>query len=285
MKGLKLEPMLKLCNTLVSIPMELYKNRILIARLSYNDFKTRFSGSFFGIFWAYVQPVVMVLVFWFVFTHGFGAQREQLAGGVDVPFVLFLVSGLVPWFFFAEALNGGTNALLGYSYLVKKVVFQISILPIVKVSSALFVHFAFIGIVLVLFLGMGYFSGWYALQVFYYSIGLFLLVLATSYLTCAVVVFFRDLKEIINVVLTVGIWLTPILWNLEGNIEDPILLFIFNLNPVYYVISGYRNSLIGQVGLWERPGLSLYFWGVVVVMGIIGMLTFRRLRPHFADLL
>jgi len=270
---------------MVSIPVELYKNRMLIARLSYNDFKTRFSGSFFGIFWAFVQPVVTVLVFWFVFQYGFGAHRAQMAGGASVPFVLFLVSGLVPWFFFAEALNGGTNALLAYNYLVKKVVFQISILPIVKVSSALFVHLTFIGITLILFLGMGYFTGWYALQVIYYSISLFLLVLAMSYLTCAVVVFFRDLREIINVVLTVGMWLTPILWNLEAMIEEPILLFVFYLNPVYYVISGYRNSLINQIGFWERPLLSLYFWGVVLLVGMLGLLTFRRLKGHFADVL
>jgi teichoic acid transport system permease protein len=272
--------------SITSIPSDIYKNRKLIARLSYNDFKTRFSGSFFGIFWAFVQPVVTVLVFWFVFESALGAHRVEMAGGAtDVPFVLFLVSGLVPWFFFSEALNGGTNALLGYSYLVKKVVFKVDILPIVKVSSALFVHLAFIGIVVALFFGMGYFPGWYALQVIYYSVGLFLLVLAISYLTCAVVVFFKDLKEVITVVLTVGMWLTPILWNLEAMTDNPVLLLVFNLNPVYYVISGYRNSLISQIGFWERPLLSLYFWTVVVVVGMLGLLTFRKLKGHFADML
>ena len=277
--------MLNLCKRIASIPVELYKNRMLIARLSYNDFKTRFSGSFFGMFWAFVQPVVTVLVFWFVFGHALGAGRAELAGGAQVPFVLFLVSGLVPWFFFSEALTGGTNALLGYSYLVKKVVFKVSILPIVKVISALFVHVFFVGVILVLFIGMGYFPGLYMLQLIYYSAGLFLFVLALSYLTCSVVVFFRDLREVINVILTVGIWMTPILWNLDAMTTNRMLILFFNLNPVYYVVSGYRNSLISHIGFWERPLLSLYFWGVVAVVGIIGLLTFKRLRGHFADVL
>ena len=277
--------MLNLCKRIASIPVELYKNRMLIARLSYNDFKTRFSGSFFGMFWAFVQPVVTVLVFWFVFGHALGAGREQLAGGAEVPFVLFLVSGLVPWFFFSEALTGGTGALLGYSYLVKKVVFKVSILPIVKVISALFVHAFFVGVLLALFLGMGYFPGLYALQLIYYSAGLFLFVLALSYFTCSVVVFFRDLREVINVVLTVGIWMTPILWNLDAMTDNRMVIIFFNLNPVYYVVSGYRYSMISQMGLWQRPLLSLYFWSVVAVVGIIGLLTFKRLRGHFADVL
>ena len=281
--------MVRLIRRITSIPVELYKNRKLIARLSYNDFKTRFSGSFFGIFWAFVQPVVTIMVFWFVFEHGLRVGATEVADGIMVPFVLFLVSGLVPWFFFSEALNSGTNALLGYSYLVKKVVFQISILPIVKVISALFVHVFFICFALVLFMFMGHFPGWYVLQIIYYSAGLFLLVLALSYLTCSVVVFFKDLREIINIVLTMGIWMTPILWNLEEmarrTANPGLWITVFNLNPVYYVVSGYRNSLISQTGFWERPIVSLYFWGLVAVVGIIGMLTFKRLRVHFADVL
>ena len=277
--------MTRLLSELTSIPVEIYRNRKLIARLSYNDFKTRFSGSFFGVFWAFVQPVVITIVFWFVFEHALHVGGARLAGGVEVPFVLFLVSGLVPWFFFSESLNGGTGALLGYSYLVKKVGFQISILPIVKVTAAVFVHLFFVCFILLLFTLMGYFPGIYALQIIYYSAGLFLLVLGISYLTCSIVVFFRDLTELINIVLQVGIWATPILWNLENLTNNPVVVRIFRLNPVYYVVSGYRNSLISGIGFWERPMWSLYFWSFVIVIGSIGILTFRRLKVHFADVL
>ena len=106
-------------------------DRKLIARLSVNDFKTKFAGSYLGIIWAFVQPVIMIFVYWFVFEKGLKPTPVSDAAGVAIPFLLWLMAGLVPWFFFSDALSGGTRALLDYSYLVKKVVFQIDILPIV----------------------------------------------------------------------------------------------------------------------------------------------------------
>ena len=123
------------------LPVELYHNRQLIFSLAKNDFKTKYAGSYLGIVWAFVQPIVTILVYWFVFSVGLRAGNAD-----DYPFVLYLVSGIVPWFFFQDALNGGTNALLEYNYLVKKVVFKISILPMVKVISAMFVHCFFCGV-------------------------------------------------------------------------------------------------------------------------------------------
>lgn len=111
---------------------EIISNRKLIWDLSKNDFKTRFAGSYLGIIWAFVQPIVTVLVYWFVFEKGMHASGINLRSGITAPFVLWLIAGLVPWFFFQEVLSGGTNALMEYSYLVKKVVFQIDILSIIK---------------------------------------------------------------------------------------------------------------------------------------------------------
>ena len=123
-------------NTIFSLPMDIYKNRRLVAKLAKNDFKTRYAGSYLGIVWAFIQPVITILVYWFVFSVGFRSGT----GDLGVPFVLYLVAGIVPWFFFQDALIGGTNSLLEYNYLVKKVVFNISVLPVVKIISAMFVH-------------------------------------------------------------------------------------------------------------------------------------------------
>ncbi len=129
---------------LMVLPMELLQNRRLILKLSVNDFKTKYAGSYLGIVWAFIQPIVTILVYWFVFSVGLRS------GNVDnYPFVLYLTTGIIPWFFFQDALNGGTNALLEYNYLVKKVVFKISILPIVKIISAGFVHVFFVAFALV----------------------------------------------------------------------------------------------------------------------------------------
>ena len=118
---------------LLTLPKELWDNRKLIWKLSKNDFKTRFAGSYLGIIWAFVQPIVTIIMYWLVFEKGLKAGAQLSKDGIEVAFVLWLSAGLVPWFFFAEALNNGTNALLEYNYLVKKVVFKISILPIIKI--------------------------------------------------------------------------------------------------------------------------------------------------------
>ena len=124
--------------------MELYQNRRLIWKLAKNDFKKRYAGSYMGKVWAMVQPVVTVVMYWLVFEKIFGNRSEFMAGDLEVPYVLYLTAGLVPWFFFSEALNNGTTALLEYNYLVKKVVFKISILPIIKVIAAIFIHLFFL---------------------------------------------------------------------------------------------------------------------------------------------
>ena len=104
----------------------LLSNRKLIWSLSKNDFKTKYAGSYLGIVWAFVQPVITILVYWFVFQVGFRSTQPA-----QYPYVLVLVSGIIPWFFFADALNGGSNSLLEYNYLVKKIVFNIDILPVI----------------------------------------------------------------------------------------------------------------------------------------------------------
>ena len=123
-----------------------YACRKLIARLSVNDFKTKFAGSYLGIVWAFVQPVIMIFVYWFVFEKGLKPVPVKNAAGAEVPFLLWLMAGLVPWFFFSDALSGGTRALLDYSYRVKKVGFGFVILAFVKVFSAFFVHLFFFGV-------------------------------------------------------------------------------------------------------------------------------------------
>lgn len=264
----------------VEFPTEIWRSRKLLFQLSKNDFKTRFAGSYLGIVWAFVQPIVTVLVYWFVFEKGLRSGSMM-----DAPFVLWLIAGLVPWFFFSDAWNGGTNALLEYQYLVKKVVFQINILPLVKVISNFFVHLVFIMFILVLYAGYGYYPDMYMLQIVYYSFATFVLVLGLSYASSALVGFFRDLSQIINIILQVGMWMTPILWNMDTMEIPEGLKILLKANPMYYIVSGYRDALIGKVWFWENAGLTIYFWIVTAIILGGGMIIFKRLKPHFADVL
>lgn len=271
---------------LFQIPKQVIKNKKLVWTLAKNDFKTQFSGSFLGTVWAFIQPVVTVFVYWFVFEKALHAGGvSSLKSGIEAPFVLWLIAGLVPWFFFSDALNGGTNSLIQYNYLVKKVVFNIEILPVVKLISAFFVHMFFTAFALVLYGFYGFWPDWYTLQILYYMLCLFILVAVLVYTTSAVVIFFRDLSQIINILLQVGIWATPIMWKFENLNINPVIKTILQCNPMFYIVQGYRDSLINKVAFWEHPGLTIYFWGFVIVFFLIGMTVFKRLRVHFADVL
>ena len=100
----------------------------LIRTLAKNDLKARFAGSYLGVIWAFVQPIMMVMVYWFVFEMCLSTGTQGTKAGIKAPFVLWLLSGLVPWFYFQEAWSSATNCFNEYNYLVKKVVFNISIL-------------------------------------------------------------------------------------------------------------------------------------------------------------
>lgn len=262
------------------IPKELIQSRELIWKLAKNDFKKRYAGSYMGALWAMVQPVVTVAMYYIVFDKIMGNTGR---GTEDMPFVLFLTAGLVPWFYFSEALNNGTNALREYNYLVKKVVFKISILPIIKIIAATFIHVFFAAVLLVVAAIYGYYPTVYTIQLVYYSFCLFIFVLALSYTTCSIVVFFKDLAQIINIVLQIGMWATPILWDINSVHEKWVILL--KLNPLVYIVNGYRSAICEREWFFQDFFSTMYFWIVTVVLFGIGGAVFKRLKVHFADVL
>ena len=263
-----------------TIPVELYQSRHLIWKLAKNDFRKRYAGSYLGAVWALAQPVVTVAMYYIVFDKLMGGTGR---GAEGVPFVLFLTAGLVPWFYFTEALNNGTNAMKEYDYLVKKVVFKISILPIIKIIAATFIHVFFLGVLLVVAALYGYYPTVYTIQLAYYSFCLFMFVLALCYTTCSIVVFFKDLTQIIGILLQIGIWASPILWNIDAAPKEWVM--ILKLNPLVYIVNGYRSALYERSWFFEDFFSTMYFWIVTVVLFGIGVAVFKRLKVHFADVL
>ncbi|MDC7293665.1 ABC transporter permease [Butyrivibrio sp. DSM 10294] len=268
---------------LTVLPVELWNSRKLIKRLAVNDFKKRYAGSYMGIVWALAQPVVTVCMYYIVFDIIFNQRAQAVSGGIEVPYVLFLTTGLVPWFFFTEALTNGTTSLLEYNYLVKKVLFKISILPIIKIIAAMFIHIFFICVLMIIACIYGYYPNIYWLQIIYYMGCEFILVLSLSYATCAIVVFFRDLLQIINIGLQLFQWYTPILWNIE--IVPDKFKWLIKLNPMTYIVEGYRNAIYGDTWFFEHFYSSTYFWLFVVATFCLGALIFKKSKPHFADIL
>ena len=263
------------------LPVELFQSRHLIWKLAKNDFKKRYAGSYLGAVWAMVQPVVTVVMYYIVFEVIMGSGRPM--ANDEIPYVLFLTAGLVPWFYFNESLQNGTNSMLEYNYLVKKVVFKISILPIIKIIAATFIHVFFACILLVIAAIYGYFPSIYTIQLVYYSFCMFILVLGMCYTTCAVMVFFKDLGQIINIALQIGMWATPILWDIES--IGPKAQMLVKINPLVYIVNGYRSTIFEKTWFFEDFYSTMYFWIFTVVIFGIGALVFKRLKVHFADVL
>ena len=266
---------------IVTLPAELWQNRRLIIKLAGNDFKRRYAGSYMGAIWAFIQPLVTIALYNLVFGTIMAGARTS---GSDVPFVLFLTCGMVPWFFFSEALSTGTSALLEYSYLVKKVVFKISILPIIKVVAAFMTHVFFIILLMITAIASGYYPNIYWIQMIYYTFCTFVLVLAICYTTCSVIVFIRDLGQLISVLLQILVWATPIMWNIS-QIQNPFLHSIMKLNPLIYIVTGYRDAIYGRIWFFERFFSTVYFWVITAILFGIGAIVYKRLKPHFADVL
>ena len=261
---------------------ELFGNWKLIFELAKADFRKRFVGSYFGIIWMFVQPIVTVLIYFMIFQLGF----KSVPPIPGVPYVLWLVPGIVPWFFFQEAMNAGTNCLQEYHYLVKKVVFNVEVLPVIKLVSCLLVHAIFVMIMIAMFFCYGRLPLITWLQLAYYSAALSVLILALTLVTSAVQVFFRDMSQIVSICLQFGMWLVPIMWAPEMFPNFPEKLMpILKLNPIHYIVSGYRDSMIAGNWFFERPMQSLYFWAVTLALLALGLRLFRKLRPHFSDVL
>lgn len=175
-----------------------------------------------------------IVVYWFVFDKALNSGTQITKEGIEAPFALWLTAGMVPWFYFSEVLSAGSNALVEYNYLVKKVVFKISALPFVKVLSSIFVHVFFVVFMIILSACYGFYPSVYTLQVIYYSFAMMCLCIGIVYATSAMTVFFRDLTQLINILLQVLMWMTPIMWNMDAmqNRISPIVLTILKMNPI-----------------------------------------------------
>jgi lipopolysaccharide transport system permease protein len=257
----------------------LKNSRKLIFTLAYNDFREQYLGSYLGIFWAVLRPTLFILVLWFVFTMGFRARPTD----DGIPFVLWLLCGMIPWFFFVESVNKGMAAIVSNSYLVRKVAFRVSILPLVKVLSALWIHIILLGILITAFLLHGFFPTIYWIQLPFYVLFTFLLVLGLGWLTSSIRVFVKDMGEIIGVVIQFGFWLTPIFWPLKMIPEK--YQYIIKLNPMVYVVEGFRDTFINKIWFWERGFYTLQFLLTISVVLVLGAIVFKRLRVHFGDVL
>lgn len=261
---------------MIDLLSENVRSNGLIGSLARSDFRTRYVGSYYGLVWEVLQPLSLIFLFWFVFEFALGITTIE-----GVPFVLWFIIGLIPWFFFSDAWSNATNALTQYSFLVKKMVFKIEILPTVKVLSSLMTSMIFHVILVVFLIVYGEGARLSSLAVLYFLFCTIVLVWGLGMLTSAIVVFFKDMRQLLTIILQFGIYLTPILWS-QNAIPEEYHWFI-TINPMAYVVDGYRSAILGE--LTFDPLATAIFWTIAIGTVIVGSIVFQRLRPHLADVL
>lgn len=258
--------------------LTLYQRRFLIFEMAKREIATNHVGSMLGFFWTFINPVVTLFIMWLVFSVGFKTAPKG-----DFPFIIWLTAAMAIWNTFSEVINGSTGVIVGNAHLVKKVVFPLSILPVVKLVASFITHIAFICVLLVLILlyKLPFSIFWF--QAFYYFAAMCVLALGLSWLTSAINTFARDTSQIVNVILQIGFWATPVFWDIS--IMPKTVQTVLKLNPMFYIVQGYRESFLYFVPFWHHPAMTLYFWCVAFIVFALGATVFLKLRPHFADVL
>lgn len=267
--------------------VEIHKRLRIFFNLAFDDFRARYGNTVLGVLWLFINPLLTVLVFWFVFRVGFrvGAPRPE------IPFVVWFSAGLVPWLCFSEALGGASNSVMQYSYLLRKQAFPIGIIPGIKVATAFFAHLIFLLVLVAVMVLTNTPFSTNIVMLPYYMLCLVLASAGVGYFSATITPFIRDWSQVIGVVLQFGAWLTPVMWPWTMlPVEYRWALYI---NPLAYVVEGYRMCLFGGTVLENvadpmtiyPPYMWASFWGIAILMLWCGAAIFRRLRSHFADIL
>ncbi|MEO5356695.1 MAG: ABC transporter permease [Nitrospirae bacterium YQR-1] len=258
---------------------DVINNRYMLWCLVVRDIKSRYTGSFIGFFWAVIQPIVTVITYTFVFSF---VMRVRLgAGAGSGSFVLWLLCGLSPWLFFSENLNRSIGILSENKNLITKSLFPSELLPLSVVLSNLVNHLIMGAIIIIAVL---IFEKRLTLLILYLPVYLFFLSLASlgiSWLISSINVYVRDIGQIITVFINLWFFYTPIVY--ESSMAPANLQFFLKLNPMYYVVDGYRLALLGI----DHPHWKgfLIVGTTSFIVGIAGALVFKRLKLDFAELL
>ncbi len=264
--------------TLSHLFRNIVNHRAMIFALALRDLQSRYAGTLGGTLWAFMHPLAIVIIFYFVFAIGFRAQ-----GPGTTPFILWFVCGLVPWFFFGEALSAITNSIAGNAHLVKKTIFPTEILPLVHLTSGLVPHAIFLFILagMLAFFKVPFLVD--RLLVVYFFICSCALLIGLGWMLSALQVFYRDISQGLTIILNLWFWITPIVWSPDIMPEEYRGLIFYN--PLYYIIEGYRGLLIFNSTVWPSAGATAYFWGITALVFFVGNYIFRRLKPEFADIM
>lgn len=265
----------------VRISSSLWKHRYLIGQMVRRDLTARYRGSYLGLFWTVINPILMLTIYTFVFSIVFNARWRT---GVDVPrgeFALTMYAGLIAFNLFSEVTNRAPGIVIGYPNYVKKVVFPLEILMVVititaLVTSAINMGILLVGSILILhqipvtivFIPLIY-------------LPLLMLTLGLGWFLASLGVYIRDIGQVIGVVTTVLFFMTPIFYSADSVPHS--FQVIMRLNPLTMIVENFRKLLIWEEMFAIRPWA---IWTVLFFILFIGGYTwFMATKKGFADVL
>jgi len=257
--------------------VRLLRHRSLIQSLVARELKARYRGSVLGFFWSFINPLLLLLVYWFVFSVVLPGIRP-----IDIePYALFMFCGLLPWTWFSSSVLEASNVLIAGGNLIKKVLFPAEVLPVVTVLANM-IHFL-LGLPIIA-AALVYFAVpvrplellWLPVVVLvqlFFTLGLALIVASLT-------VHFRDLKDILGNLMTFWFFATPIIYPMS--LAPPSGKVLLDLNPFTHLVISYQEILFydGPFGHWKW---LLALGGVSIVLFLLGYFLFDRLRDSFAE--
>ena len=234
------------------------------------DFRSRYAGHSLGVLWAFLYPAATALLYCFVF--GVILKTGPLGGS---PYIVWLLSALVPFLFVSESSSAAACAPVDYSYLARKSRLNVGLLPAARVLSCLPVHAVFLAVLLVL--GRG------GLRLAPLLVGIaaeLLFSLAAGYFLSIFTVFLRDLKSLLPIITQLGFWVTPIFWDI-GAAPGRARAFLRVINPAVYIIEVFRSAFGAGAPcpLWQ----TVYFWAFAAALLCAALCLFYRIYPRIVD--
>lgn len=245
------------------------KYGFLLRQLISRDFKTKYKRSVLGVLWSFVNPVLTMIVQYFVFSTIFNSEIEN--------FLVYLLSGIVFFNFFSEATNMGLMSIVGNSSLITKVYIPKYIFPVSRVmSSTINLIISMVPLLLVVIITRVQITSAFLLLPFS-IICIVLFCIGISLILSSVMVFFRDVQFLWNVLSMLWMYCTPIFYPIS--IIPEKLLVIFKMNPMYHFISFTRTVLME--GVSPEPKAYLFCAIAAVVPLVIGLLVFKKTQDKF----
>lgn len=255
---------------------QLYAYRELLKTNIKKDIRGRYKGSFLGILWSFINPLLQVVVYWIVFPYlmGRGAMDGQ-------NYLIYLITGLIPWTFFMTVVSQGTTCIKANAGIIKKVYFPREILPISMVASGLVNFFISCIIILVFLIGSGTGVSYHIVLVPVIAIVEATLALGIIFILSAINVYVQDVENIVTFILNMLMYGTPIIYQLSQFGSSGVLYTLIKYNPMTVIIDAYRDVFMYHEWI-NWTGLGIVFL-MSLILVIIGYFIFKKLEKGFAE--